>query len=80
MRIYLRYQDDGAQGLCGQAYSITESWDILHIFEDEDDAHLFKRAVEMVKSRKNPRITNRWDDRTYGMVPEVKSHIKGDSL
>ncbi len=74
MKIYLRYQDDGPNGICGQACSITNPWDVLHVFDDEDSAYWFKRNLEKNKSRENARITMQWDSENNSLVPEVVVH------
>ena len=77
MKIYLRYQDDGVEGLCGQACSITNSWDVLHVFNSEDSAYLFTRNIEFIESRKNPRITMRWSEDYKNHPGEVVVHKNG---
>lgn len=74
-----RYQDDGPNGICGQAMSITMPWDKLHIFYNEDDLRTYIRSIEAgdFKTRKNPRITNCWHyDSEYGQhhASEVIMH------
>ncbi|MEA3421776.1 MAG: hypothetical protein U9Q97_08910 [Acidobacteriota bacterium] len=74
MKTYVRYQDDGPRGFCGQICATTNPWDHLHIFTDEDLAREFMRKVEVIQSRQNPRITMVWIDDEREMYPEVQRH------
>jgi hypothetical protein len=74
MQVYVRYQDDGPVGICGQACSITNPWDQLHIFGDEKKAHEFARKIEKYAGRKNARITASWVDNQETMYPSVQRH------
>ena len=62
VKIFMRYQDDGPSGPCGQACSTTNNWDILYIFENNDSARKFTREVEEMKSRENARVSMSWTD------------------
>ena len=59
-QVYLRYQDDGPLGACGQIISVTNPWDRLYIFKDHEAAYEFMREVESCRGRKNPRVTKIW--------------------
>ena len=59
-QVYIRYQDDGPLGVCGQTTDITSPWDRLYIFKDHEAAYEFMRKVENSRGRKNPRVTNIW--------------------
>ena len=59
---YVRYQDDGPSGACGQSVSNTMPWDILYVFNSPDDADQFCKNVSKGRGRKNVRVTARWDD------------------
>ena len=59
-QVYVRYQDDGPLGACGQTANITSPWDRLYIFQDYLDARKFMRKVEKSRGRKNPRVTKIW--------------------
>ena len=61
-KYYVRYQDDGPMGLCGQAMSITMPWDRLYVFDCAEDADRFCAGVRESNGRKNARVTARWDD------------------
>jgi hypothetical protein len=69
--VYARYMDDGPNGICGQACSITNPWDKLYIFADEIKFREFARYVENIKHRKNPRIEGIWGD-NYGDIKIVR--------
>ena len=71
MKVYVRYQDDGPLGICGQMCSITNPWDQLHIFSNESKARKFMRKVETIKIRKNSRVTGMWEDDQDQMYPSV---------
>ena len=60
--IYAIYKDDGPLGFCGQAMSITSSWERLYRLKSYDDFRAFRDMIEAVKSRKNPRIIAWFDD------------------
>lgn len=75
MKTYLRYQDEGPSGICGQSCSITCPWDQLHIFLTEKKAEEFQQKVKDYKGRKNARITGVWyDDEEISMYPSVQRH------
>lgn len=76
MKVYLRYQDDGPSGFCGQTTSVTSPWDQLHIFPDYDSAREYMRQLEQwPPGRKNPRVTAIWQEES-GL--EVFNHIGSD--
>lgn len=63
MKYFVRYQDDGAMGGCGQSCSISDPLNQMHVFENEDDAKAFiKRVREDKPTRKNQRITGIWTE------------------
>jgi len=75
MKIYIRYQDDGPSGPCGQATSTTSPWDILHIFKDQKSYRKFTKLVESMTWRKNSRITAIWHEYgPYEVTQEVVRH------
>ena len=71
MEVYVRYQDDGPLGICGQMCAITNPWDQLHIFPNESEARKFMRKVESIRFRKNSRVTGMWVDDQDQMYPSV---------
>ena len=76
MKTYVRYQDDGPRGFCGQICGITNPWDHLHIFKDEDSAREFMRKVEVEadQNRENSRVTAMWIDDQDQMYPAIQRH------
>ncbi len=58
--IYAYYTDDGPNGICGQAMSITTKWKQLNIFHDYEKFKIFAERVSVCRSRKNPRIEHYW--------------------
>jgi len=80
MKTYVRYKDDGSLGICGQACSITNPWDKLHIFENYDEARKFMKNIENFKShRENPRIDYYWQENLRQLGGgDVIRHLKGD--
>lgn len=72
MKIYVRYQDDGPAGICGQEARTTSDWDQLHIFNSYKKAHEFIREVERSTGRRNPRATAMWHEE---YETEVFDHI-----
>jgi len=78
MKTYVRYQDDGPLGACGQICEITNPWDRLHIFKTEKAANEFLRMFKKnpsVCGRRNARITGIWhDDQEIAMYSSVQRH------
>ena len=72
MKTYVRYQDDGPIGICGQICAVTNPWDQLHIFTNEDEANEFMKKVESATGRKNSRVTAMWVDDPDQMYPSVR--------
>ena len=72
--VYVRYEDDGPSGICGQACSITNPWDILHIFDDESGFRDFMKSTENITNRLNPRVTTLWFSGDNSLVPQVQDH------
>ena len=79
MKTYVRYQDDGPNGPCGQSCSTTNPFDQLHIFECMNDANKWMRSVELLKTRKNPRVTMVWYDDNELFCPLVVKHPYGQN-
>lgn len=78
-RVYVRYQDDGPSGPCGQTMNVTSPWDRLYVYENEEDARAFVRFVKDKRvgwGRRNPRISGYWswaDGNAYEGVRPVAS-------
>ena len=52
------YEDDGANGPCGQAGSVTNKRIKLCLFESQDEMRKAIWEIEDIKNRLNPRVTD----------------------
>lgn len=59
--VYVRYQDDGPTGICGQTTDITSPWDKLFIVDDYDQLKDLEALIKL-QHRLNGRITTIWED------------------
>jgi hypothetical protein len=76
MKVYIRYQDDGPSGPCGQLTS-TNPWDQLHVFPDYEQARMFMHQVENhTVGRKNPRITGVWQEEEIDHTDQIATFVK----